>query len=154
VKIDPTMAEVAIPGVVVRLEKAQRTPLETKIVAVQASGKRLLWALAALTDRTTAQAWAGAAVCVARAAIPAAGDDEHFDFELLGATVSDSDGTPLGVVREILPTGANDVLVAHGPRGEVLIPATRFAIREIDRNARRIIVDGRALVYEDEGKES
>jgi 16S rRNA processing protein RimM len=143
------MAELAIPGVEVRLEKNSRPPLESKIVSAKISGKRMLWALAGIIDRTTAEAWAGAAVLVDKAALPAANEDEYFDFELLGAAVSDPAGTPLGVVREILPTGANDVLVAHGPRGEVLIPATHVAILAIDRTSHRIVVDPRALVYEE-----
>jgi len=103
-----------------------------------------------LGDRTAAEAWAGAAVLIDKAALPATGEDEYFDFELLGAAVFDSDGALIGTVREIVATGANDVLVAHGPCGEILIPATRVAIIDVDRVGQRIVVDARALVYQDE----
>jgi len=148
------MAEFATPGVKVRLEKTSQPPMESKIVSARMSGKRILWTLAGILDRATAESWAGAAVLVEKEALPVASEDEYFDFELLGASVSDSDGTPLGVVREILPTGANDVLVAHGPKGEILIPATHVAILEIDRDARRIVVNPDALVYEEAASRS
>ena len=37
--------------------------------------------------------------------------------------------------------------------GEVLIPATRRAVLEVDRIARRIVVDARSLVYDDDGED-
>jgi 16S rRNA processing protein RimM len=149
VDIDPSMSELATPGVAVRLEKSAESKLDSKITAARSNGKRMVWGLAQIDDRTAAEAWAGAAVLIEKAALPETGEDEYFDFELLGISVFDTAGTPLGVVREVVATGANDVLVAHGQRGEILIPATRVAIREVDRTGRRIIVDSRALVYED-----
>jgi len=153
VDIDPSLFELAVAGAEVRLEKSPREVLDSQITAARTSGHRMVWAVATLTDRTAAEAWAGAAVLVKRAALPATEEDEYFDFELLGAAVVDTAGAPLGVVREIVATAANDVMIAQGPRGEVLIPVTRVAILEVDRAGKRIVVAGDALVYED-GRES
>jgi 16S rRNA processing protein RimM len=150
VDIDPTMTELVTPGLEVRLDKAPGLRCDSKITGARASGRRMVWSLAAVADRSAAEAWAGAEVLVARAALPSTSDDEYFDFELVGAEVLDADGTPLGTIREIVATGANDVLIAYGPRGEILIPATRRAVIRIDRDERRVIVDPRALVYEDD----
>jgi len=150
VDIDSTMAELAVPGLAIRLEKTSGGCLDSKITSARASGSRMVWSVAMLGDRTAAEAWAGAAVLIDKAALPATGEDEYFDFELLGAAVFDSDGALIGTVREIVATGANDVLVAHGPCGEILIPATRVAIIDVDRVGQRIVVDARALVYQDE----
>lgn len=152
VDIDPTMAELVTPGLAVRLEKAPGDVCDSRVTSARALGRRMVWSLTALGDRTAAETWAGAAVLVSRNALPATGEDEYFDFELLGAEVLDSAGTPLGTVRELIVTGANDVLVAEGPRGEILIPVTRRAVVEIDRSGRRIVVDARALVYGDDGE--
>lgn len=114
----------------------------------------MIWELAALSDRAAAAAWAGAAVLVAASALPETGEDEYFDFELLGAEVVDTEGKPLGEIREVLATGANDVLVAQGPRGEILIPLTHHAIASVERARHRVIVNARALVYEDEAEKS
>jgi 16S rRNA processing protein RimM len=152
VDIDPTMAELVTPGLAVRLEKTPGGACDSRVISARTLGRRMVWGLAALADRTAAETWAGAAVLVSRGALPATGEDEYFDFELLGAEVLDSAGTLLGTVRELIVTGANDVLVADGTRGEILIPVTRRAVVEIDRAGRRIVVDARALVYGDDGE--
>jgi 16S rRNA processing protein RimM len=152
VDIDPTMAELVTPGLAVRLEKTSGGSCDSSVTSARALGRRMVWGLAALEDRTAAEAWAGAAVFVSKSALPATGADEYFDFELLGAEVFDTAGTQLGTVRELIVTGANDVLVADGLRGEILIPVTRRAIVEIDRAGRRIVVDSRALVYGNDGE--
>jgi 16S rRNA processing protein RimM len=152
VDIDPTMAELAAPGLAVRLEKTSGGSCDSHVTSARALGRRMVWGLAALGDRTAAEAWAGAAVLVSKSALPATGADEYFDFELLGAKVLDTAGAPLGTVCELIVTGANDVLVAGGPRGEILIPVTQRAIVEIDRAGGIIVVDSRALVYGNDGE--
>lgn len=144
------MAELVAPGLAVRLEKTPRGSCDSRVTTARALGRRMVWGIEALADRTAAEAWAGAAVFVSKSALPATGADEYFDFELLGAEVLDTAGTQLGTVRELIVTGANDVLVAVGPRGEILIPVTRRAIVEIDRAGRRMVVDSSALVYEND----
>lgn len=153
VDIDATIAAVIVPGLIVRFEKASEPAWDSEITSVRTSGRRMVWGVASLEDRSAADAWAGAAVSVTKAALPATGEDEYFNFELLGAEVFATDGAPLGIIHEVVATGANDVLVARGPRGEVLIPATRRAVLEVDRIARRIVVDARSLVYDDDGED-
>jgi len=47
----------------------------------------------------------------------------------------------LGVVEDILVTGANDVYVVKSDNGsEVLVPAIKSVIIEIDRNTGRMVV--------------
>jgi len=154
VKIDATMEEIVVPGLAVRLAKSPGHHLDARITGVSASGRRLVLTLDALGDRNAAEAWAAAAILVARDQLPATGDDQYFDFELLNAEVVDTEGIAIGTVREIVATGANDILIACGPRGEVLIPVTRHAVVEINRAAHRIVVEARALVYQDEKERS
>jgi 16S rRNA processing protein RimM len=50
-------------------------------------------------------------------------------------------GEALGQITEILETGANDVYVVTGPTGEeLLLPALRSVILQIDLEARRMTV--------------
>ena len=46
--------------------------------------------------------------------------------------VETEDGKRIGTVKEIFPTGANDVYVVEGKRGEILIPATGEVIKSVD----------------------
>jgi 16S rRNA processing protein RimM len=50
-------------------------------------------------------------------------------------------GKRIGRVKEIFPTGANDVYVVEGKRGEILLPATEEVIQSIDlqRGVLRVI---------------
>jgi 16S rRNA processing protein RimM len=50
------------------------------------------------------------------------------------------DGRSLGRIREILHTQANDVWVAEGAAGELLIPALKDVVREVDVAGRRVVV--------------
>ena len=50
------------------------------------------------------------------------------------------DGRGVGRVREILHAQANDVWMVDGPAGEVLIPALKEVIQDVDVAGRRIVV--------------
>ena len=73
----------------------------------------------------------GRQLAVPRTAVPAAGGDESYHFELLGLEVVRTDGLAVGTLVEILVTGANDVYVVRGPAGEILLPATREVIDRV-----------------------
>jgi len=67
-------------------------------------------------------------------------EGEYYDFQLSNVRVEMENGEWLGQVVEVLETGANDVYVVRGPRGEVLLPAVREVILEIDLESRRMLV--------------
>ncbi len=58
--------------------------------------------------------------------------DHYFWHQILGLQVVTVDGEQLGKVDDILETGSNDVYVVHGPRGELLIPAIKQVVKEIN----------------------
>jgi ribosomal 30S subunit maturation factor RimM len=49
----------------------------------------------------------------------------HFVHELIGMDVVTDGGEALGVIKEVLQPGANDVYVVEGPRGEQKVPERR-----------------------------
>ena len=59
-------------------------------------------------------------------------EGEFYAREVIGLKVCTLDGEELGEVIEILVTGANDVYVVQGNRGEVLLPARVEVIKKID----------------------
>ncbi len=65
---------------------------------------------------------------------------ELYQYQVVGLRVESEDGTWLGQVIEVLETGANDVYVAVGPFGEVLLPAITEVVREIDLAAGRMVI--------------
>jgi len=57
----------------------------------------------------------------------------YYHFQLIGLQVWDSDNNYLGVLKEILETGANDVyIVEKEDSKELLLPAIKEVIKEID----------------------
>ena len=58
--------------------------------------------------------------------------DEYLADQIIGLKVITLAGEVLGTVVEILTTGANDVYVVQGERGEVLLPARSEVVRSID----------------------
>jgi 16S rRNA processing protein RimM len=51
------------------------------------------------------------------------------------------DGLDLGTVRQIIPTGANDVICVEGSRGEVLLPMTEEVVVDVDTDGGMMVVD-------------
>jgi 16S rRNA processing protein RimM len=85
------------------------------------SGKYLLALLKDVTNRDEAEAIAGQNIAVERSALPPLQGSEYYWSDLLGLEVINKDGSRLGSIREMLATGANDVMVVSGER-ERLIP--------------------------------
>ncbi|MEX0783613.1 MAG: PRC-barrel domain-containing protein, partial [Dehalococcoidia bacterium] len=52
--------------------------------------------------------------------------------ELIGLRVVTVEGRELGVLKDVLQPGANDVYVVEGPEGELLLPAIGEVVVRID----------------------
>jgi len=59
--------------------------------------------------------------------------------DLVGLRVETPDGTDLGVVREIIRAGGNDVLVVADGGRERLLPTLESVIRSVDLDGGRIV---------------
>jgi 16S rRNA processing protein RimM len=61
------------------------------------------------------------------------GENENFICDLIGLRTVTEDGTELGVMKDVIQTGANDVYIIASPDGrEILIPATRECILDVN----------------------
>lgn len=67
-------------------------------------------------------------------------DDEVFHYSLEGLDVVTDEGESLGTLKEVLETGANEVFVVAGPRGEVLLPNIGEVVLKVDLEARMMVV--------------
>ncbi len=62
--------------------------------------------------------------------------DEYFVADLMGLRVRDEDGSEIGVLRDVMETGANDVYIIDLDDGrELLLPAIRQCVLEVDVEA-------------------
>jgi 16S rRNA processing protein RimM len=66
---------------------------------------------------------------------------ERYPHQVLGMTVVDETGKKLGVLEEVLLTGANDVYLVKTPESEeILLPAIESVIVRVDAEKKTIIV--------------
>ena len=63
-------------------------------------------------------------------------EDEYFIADLIGLKVITDQGEVLGVLKDVLETGANDVYLVSGPLDrELMIPAIKDCILRVDLKA-------------------
>ena len=84
------------------------------------------------SDRDQAMRLTGQWLCVDQSSVPEAEEGEYFHYQIIGLKVISVTGEDLGEITDILETGSNDVYVVVGPTGEILVPAIRDVIKEID----------------------
>ena len=60
------------------------------------------------------------------------GVDEYYQFQIIGLDVYTDEGVHLGKVKDIFPTGSNDVYTVKKGQKEYLIPAIKEVIKEVD----------------------
>lgn len=102
-----------------------------------------------VTDRNAAEALKGVRIVLPRSAFPATPEGEHYWVDLIGLNVFNREGEPMGVVRDLMPTGPNSVLVlaytevvdGKEQPAERMIPFVAAYVDEVDQKARRITVD-------------
>lgn len=83
----------------------------------------------------------GKSLYVERADAVSLKKDEYFIADLMGCKVEDEDGHSLGILKDVMETGANDVYIVTTPDGkELLFPAIKECIREVDVKNARIVV--------------
>jgi 16S rRNA processing protein RimM len=64
----------------------------------------------------------------------------YYHYQIIGLGVYTVDGDYLGKIMSIFETGSNDVYVVRGEDKEYLIPAIKDVIKEIDLEAKKMIV--------------
>ena len=99
-------------------------------------------------DRTAAEALRGSRIFISRSHFPKAAEDEYYWVDLIGLDVINREDVALGVVKELLSTGAQTVLVMDyqedGKICERMIPFVSAYVDDVDLKARRIRVDWQA----------
>lgn len=97
--------------------------------------------LAGIDDRDAAFALKGTIIAVDREEFPDLDDDEFYWVDLIGLNVINVQGESLGIVKDLMETGANDVLVVKLEQEERLIPFVAQYVVKVDMQNKQIIVD-------------
>lgn len=114
---------------------------EIRFAELKRHGKTIIGEIEGIDDRDVAAGLVGKDIAVSRDALPELGDGQYYWNDLEGLTVENMNGRTLGVVRKLMATGANDVMVVAG-ENETLIPfVTGDVVKDVDVAGGRIRVD-------------
>jgi 16S rRNA processing protein RimM len=109
------------------------------ILAAETAGRTPVLQLEGVADRGTAEALRGHYLEVDATSLP---EGSYYWHQLVGLRVTDPHGAPLGSVTEVFRAGENEVYRIEDDAGhELLVPALRTVVLEIDVDAGRMVVD-------------
>jgi 16S rRNA processing protein RimM len=120
------------------------------ILEVVPQPPRLIIQVKGIERREEVEPLVGREIFIKTKSLPDLEEGEHYWFEILGMVVETEKGKRIGKVKEILHTGANDVYVVEGKRGEIFLPATEEVIQSIDVKAGRMKVIRMEGLWEEE----
>jgi len=116
-------------------------PIMLTLREVRFHKSRVLLKFEGIDDRDSAEVLRGELLQVPESEAIPLEDNEYFLFQLLGLKVIDNDRGYLGVISDIVETGANNVFVVQGDLGEVLVPDIDQVVKSIDFEDGQIRVD-------------
>ena len=111
-------------------EKGKPEPYE--VLEAVPQPPRLILRLKGIERIEEAEPLIGKEILIEKEALLKLGEGEYYWVDILGMKVETQEGKRIGKVREIFPTGAHDVYVVEGKRGEILLPATEEVVQSID----------------------
>ena len=87
------------------------------------------------------ETYKGAELYIPREEGEALGEDEYYIADMIGLSVFADTGEQLGIIRDVLETGANDVyIIRREGQKDLLLPAIKDCVREVDLEAGRMTV--------------
>ena len=108
-------------------------------------GKHLIAMLETVKDRDQAEGLVNRQIAIYRDQLPSLTDEEFYWTDLVGLAVQLENGTSLGTIRNMLATGANDVMVVQGmlrSERERLIPFVLGQyVKNVDLDNGLVVVD-------------
>lgn len=116
----------------------QRRPFSVR--GVRFFGGQVLLQLEGIDNRDQAETWRDAVVWIPKEQGLALEEGQYYYYQIEGLTAVTVEGEVLGRVIEVLPTGANDVYVVRGEGEDILLPAIRDVIVQVDLDAGRLVV--------------
>lgn len=90
-----------------------------------------------ITSRSQAEDEKGGELVILRSDLPDPGEGVYYWADIIGLPVVTMENVCIGHLKEILPTGGNDVYVVYNAETgeETLIPAIKSVVRDMDLDA-------------------
>jgi 16S rRNA processing protein RimM len=141
VKVYPTTDDVKrfsdLEEVIVQVGKEQRVMHVTSVKYIK---QMVILALKEISDRNEAELLRQAPILVTRENAVHLEEGEYFIADLIGLTIVDDNGNQLGILTDVIQTGANDVYVCKMENRELLLPAIKECILDTDLESKTMTV--------------
>jgi 16S rRNA processing protein RimM len=132
------------------IEDSLGRPKPYEVLEVTPQAPRLILRLNGIEKVEEVKPLIGKEILIHKRDLPDLEEGEYYWFEVLGMMVETDKDKRIGRVKEIFPTGANDVYVVEGRRREIFLPATEEVIQSIDRKGRVVKVRWMEGLWEEE----
>jgi 16S rRNA processing protein RimM len=124
------------------LLKKNATTKAVEIVTGQLQNQLVVAQIKGVDDRNAAEALMGWEIFIEKSQLPAPKQNEYYWSDLIGLQVENTEGVVLGVIDNLLETGANDVIIVQGEDRQHAIPFLQPQIvLEVNLAARKMRVD-------------
>jgi 16S rRNA processing protein RimM len=95
-----------------------------------------------IADRNQAEALKDWEIAIEPEDLEQLPEGRYYIFQLVGLTVFTMEHQELGILTDVLQTGANDVYVVKTAEGkELLLPALKSVVKKIDLQTKEMLVD-------------
>ena len=126
---------------------------EMTVEDARVQGDDVYLKLEGVDDRNEAEKLRNIQLWVDRENAVELGEDEVFIADILGAKAFDTKGNPVGVLKDVLTPGGVDVFVLKTPKGNLMFPALKEVLLEMNADEGRLVLDENKLeevaLYED-----
>ncbi len=107
--------------------------IPVKLVSRRPHGDLILAAFEGFDSRESVSQLTNHLLYIRREALPPLPEGEYYHFQLIGLKAITETGENLGILKEVIETGANDVYLVLTPDGkELLLPAQADVILGVD----------------------
>ena len=115
--------------------------IETKIRSVKFFKGTAILGIECIPDRTAAERFRKKDILIDREDAVPLEEGEYFICDLIGMKVVSDEGEELGILEDVLQTGANDVYSVKDTQGkEILIPVIDDCVLDINTDEGKILV--------------
>ncbi len=121
-------------------DREDREPEVLEVESVRYHARHVMLKVRGVEDISGAERLRDSVLTVSEEELPALPPERFWVYQVVGLEVLDESGNHIGIVKQVIQTGANDVYVVNTPGKEVLIPATREVVKSVDVCQGRMII--------------
>jgi 16S rRNA processing protein RimM len=115
--------------------------VEVELEGEALHGKYLVAKFVGCEERDDAQQWTNCEIAVKRSQLPELPSGQYYWSDLEGLTVKTVAGLTLGVIDEVMETGANPVLIIQGEKRHLVPYLLEKVVKEVNLASNYVIVD-------------